>query len=78
MKKLKPYHFLWCFIVLFLFTACGKENVAPITTPETMIEDASESHREELLTPVETVIPTTTPTAEPTVTPEETYAFWDR
>ena len=86
MKKFSSYHFLWFFMVLFLFTACGKENVAPITIPETMIEDASESHCEELLTPAETVVPTTTPvvtpvatpTAEPIVTPEETYAFWDQ
>ena len=86
MKKLKSYRFWGLLLLLSLSTACGKEEVEPITVPDTIIEDITEQ------TPTETVIPTATPTPSltfdelfpelpettPAETTGETYAFWDQ
>ena len=79
MKKLSNYRFLGLLLLLFLSTACGKEEVEPLTVPDTLVEDTAE-----LITPAETAAPTPTeaptptPTLEPTPAPEVTYAFWDQ
>ena len=82
MKKYKFYRILGLLTVFILLTGCQKEEVEPITIPDTIVENetettptpSEESPQEEITSSTETVETTAPPVEEP----EETYTFWDQ